>query len=37
VVSPETVGRAMLAAVRHGAPQPLVEEAQMHRLASERH
>lgn len=34
VVSTETVGRAMLAAVRHGAPQPVVEQAEIHRLAS---
>ena len=36
VVSTETVGRAMLAAVRHGAPQPVVEQAEINRLASER-
>ncbi len=36
VVSSETVGRAMLAAARHGAPQPVVEQAEIHRLASER-
>ena len=35
VVSTETVGRAMLAAVRHGAPQAVVEQAEINRLASE--
>lgn len=36
VVSTETVGRAMLAVVRHGAPQAVIEPAQIHRLAAER-
>jgi len=36
VVSTETVGQAMLAAVRHGAPHAVVEQAQINRLASER-
>ncbi|MGR0137584.1 MULTISPECIES: NAD(P)H-binding protein [Pseudomonas] len=36
VVSTESVGRGMLAAVRHGAPQAVVEQAQIQRLASER-
>ena len=36
VVSTETVGRAMLAAVRHGAPLPVVEQADINRLATER-
>ena len=37
VVSTETVGRAMLAAVRQGAPQAVVEQAEINRLAAERH
>ncbi|WP_248730678.1 NAD(P)H-binding protein [Pseudomonas sp. MWU13-2517] len=36
VVSTETVGQAMLAAVRHGAPQAVVEQAGINRLAAER-
>ncbi|NWD27043.1 NAD(P)H-binding protein [Pseudomonas yamanorum] len=36
VVSTETVGRAMLSAVRHGAPRPVVEQADINRLANER-
>jgi hypothetical protein len=36
VVSTETVGRAMLQAARQGAPQPVVEQAQINRLAAER-
>jgi hypothetical protein len=36
VVSTETVGQAMLAAVRHGAPQAVVEQAEIDRLAAER-
>ncbi|MGH8390821.1 MAG: epimerase, partial [Pseudomonas sp.] len=36
VVSTETVGRAMLSAVRHGAPLPVVEQADINRLATER-
>ena len=35
VVSTETVGRAMLQAVRHGAPQPVVEQGEINRLAAE--
>ena len=35
VVSTETVGLAMLAAARHGAPQAVVEQAEINRLASE--
>jgi len=35
VVSTETVGRAMLTAVRHGVAQPVVEQADINRLASE--
>lgn len=34
VVSTETVGRAMLAVVRHGAPQPVVEQAGINRLVN---
>ncbi|UEH09885.1 NAD(P)H-binding protein [Pseudomonas sp. HN8-3] len=37
VVSTETVGRAMLQAASLGAPQPVVEQAQINRLAAERH
>jgi hypothetical protein len=37
VVSTETVGRAMLAAVRNGVPQPVVEQAEINRLASDKH
>ena len=36
VVSTETVGRAMLQAASQGAPQPVVEQAQINRLAAER-
>ena len=36
VVSTETVGRAMLQAASQGAPQPVVEQAEINRLASER-
>ena len=36
VVSTETVGRAMLAVVRHGAPQAVIEPADLNRLAAER-
>ncbi|KAF1029256.1 MAG: hypothetical protein GAK37_01833 [Pseudomonas sp.] len=36
VVSTETVGQAMLAAVRHGAPQPVVEQGGIDRLATGR-
>lgn len=36
VVSTETLGRAMLAAVRQGAPTPVVEQADINRLADER-
>ena len=37
VVSTETVGRAMLQAASVGAPQPVVEQAEINRLANERH
>lgn len=36
VVSTETVGQAMLAVVRDGAPQAVVEQAEINRLAAER-
>lgn len=36
VVSTETLGLAMLTAARHGAPQPVVEQADINRLATER-
>ena len=36
VVSTETLGRAMLQAASQGAPQPVVEQAEINRLASER-
>lgn len=36
VVSTETVGRAMLQAVSHGAPRHVVEQGEINRLAAER-
>ncbi|KAA0943424.1 MULTISPECIES: NAD-dependent epimerase/dehydratase family protein [unclassified Pseudomonas] len=36
MVSTETVGRAMLAVVRHGAPQAVIEPKDINRLAAER-
>ncbi|WP_084376985.1 NAD(P)H-binding protein [Pseudomonas mucidolens] len=36
VVSTESMGRAMLTVVRHGAAQPIIEPAQINQLAAER-